>query len=615
MNPKTFTQWAPSNDAVHWTKEYWAGSPLTREKVQLLRACLAGTAEEEFISRDWSLPAVVRPELYLAGACRPLASRELIEGAAAAFGVLHDSDLIHPSTTLFTIPTPEEAPYPPELGQVVDTPTGSAVSIEELGEDEVIVFLSPGCGIPDHVAGSPTTEWFASHGADLEQIVAAFEILLTDGAPPWNPAAAKQLAEGTGWPLPAAQVLLSGMPGLHSDDHTWMPKNIRELVGLTVAEAATGRSFLLSLDPRILAELLSAGVRDPLRAVREGLDVTAMTERWHHLHPSDVTFPEDVLKDAEQALPLGAGGVRTLVDEKVDLRWFSSWLWLAHRLRLESPLRPWLAGRLDDMLTNSRALEYQEDQTASTRTKVRSCLGLPEAKAAPRDVPVLVGPWSVTRLRDPHYLGDYDRIIFDPHLVEDWDLELDRARAMPKGFSEAEDIADLAAVAAGHFAPIQEWLRTPGDGWPQDPLASAPEILTDVQQTLDLSEDSARYWLQLLALHNPTDRHIHLWNDWTKTQRLEAATPLIEKGLVIEAKRPRAGRTLFLPGDWMQARSPHLPIEAWKAPLYDLENAPKVKPRWGVVIPTVPLPQLFTDAWGRYRDGDIPGREASAHER
>ena len=79
MNPKTFTQWAPSNDAVHWTKEYWAGSPLTREKVQLLRACLAGTAEEEFISRDWSLPALVRPELYLAGACRPMASRELIE--------------------------------------------------------------------------------------------------------------------------------------------------------------------------------------------------------------------------------------------------------------------------------------------------------------------------------------------------------------------------------------------------------------------------------------------------------------------------------------------------------------------------------------------------------
>ncbi|RRD46921.1 hypothetical protein, partial [Arachnia propionica] len=446
MNPKTFTQWTPSNDAVHWTKEHWAGSPLTREKVQLLHACLAGTAEEEFISRDWSLPAVVRPELYLAGACRPMASRELIEGAAAAFGVLHDSDLIHPSTTLFTIPTPADGPYPPELGQMVDTPTGPAVSIEELGEDEVIVFLSPGGGVPDQVAGSPTTEWFASHGANLEQIVAAFEILLTDGAPPWNPAAAEQLAEGTGWPLPAAQVLLSGMPGLLSVDHDWMPKRIRELVGLTVSEASTGRSFLLSLDLRLLAELVSAGVKDPLRAVREGLDVTAMTERWHHLRPNDVTFPEDVLKDTDSP---GAGGVRTLVDEKVDLRWLPSWLWLAQRLRLESPLRPWLAGRLDDMLANSRAWTYQEDQTATTRNKVRSCLGLPEAKAAPRDVPVLVGPWSVTRMRDPHYLGDYDRISFDPDRVQDWDLELDRARAMPKGFSEAADIADLAAVAAG----------------------------------------------------------------------------------------------------------------------------------------------------------------------
>lgn len=47
MSTKTFAQWAPSNEAVHWTREYWAGSPLTRGKVQLLHACLAGTAEAD----------------------------------------------------------------------------------------------------------------------------------------------------------------------------------------------------------------------------------------------------------------------------------------------------------------------------------------------------------------------------------------------------------------------------------------------------------------------------------------------------------------------------------------------------------------------------------------
>ncbi|WP_221739787.1 hypothetical protein, partial [Arachnia propionica] len=185
----------------------------------------------------------------------------------------------------------------------------------------------------------------------------------------------------------------------------------------------------------------------------------------------------------------------------------------------------------------------------------------------------------------------------------------------PKGFSEAADIADLAAVAAGHFAPIQDWLRTPGDGWPQDPLASAPEILTDVQTTLHLPQDSARYWLQLLTLHNPTDKNIHHWNNWTRTRRVEAATPLIEKGLLVEAKRPRAGRTLFLPGAWIEARSPHLPLETWKAPLYHLENTPKVKPPFEIVLPLIPLPQLFTDAWRRHRDGDTPRHDHPGDER
>ncbi|WP_221739797.1 hypothetical protein, partial [Arachnia propionica] len=185
----------------------------------------------------------------------------------------------------------------------------------------------------------------------------------------------------------------------------------------------------------------------------------------------------------------------------------------------------------------------------------------------------------------------------------------------PKGFSEAADIADLAAVAAGHFAPIQDWLRTLGDGWPQDPLASAPEILTDVQQTLDLPEDSARYWLQLLTLHNPTDKNIHHWNGWKKTQRLKAAEPLIDKGLLVQAKRPRAGRTLFLPGGSLEAKAPHLPLETWKTPLYKLEDTPKLDSRLNIVLPRIPLPQLFAAAWGRYRDGDVPGHEELSTER
>ena len=89
----------------------------------------------------------------------------------------------------------------------------------------------------------------------------------------------------------------------------------------------------------------------------------------------------------------------------------------------------------------------------------------------------------------------------------------------------------------------------------------------------------------------------------------------MEKGLVLEAKRSRAGRTLFLPGGWQEASSPHLPMEVWKAPLYDLLDTLKVEPRQSVVVPLVPYHQLFTEAWHRYREGDVPGYEELRTER
>ena len=43
-------------------------------------------------------------------------------------------------------------------------------------------------------------------------------------------------------------------------------------------------------------------------------------------------------------------------------------------------------------------------------------------------------------------------------------------------------------------------------------------------------------------------------------------------GLVVEAKRPRAGRSLFLPCGWLALKAPHLPVETWKAPLLTMDG-------------------------------------------
>lgn len=150
-------------------------------------------------------------------------------------------------------------------------------------------------------------------------------------------------------------------------------------------------------------------------------------------------------------------------------------------------------------------------------------------------------------------------------------------------------------------------LLLPGGGYAQDPLASAPEVVAEAAKTLGLEPDSARYWLQLLTLANPTDKLIDTWNGWTKAKRTRAVQPLLDAGLVMEAKRARAGRNYFLPGGWLEASAPHLPIEAWKSPFFALRAAQKVDPVYSVVAASVPYGALFADAWARYNSGDVPG--------
>ncbi|MFD0891932.1 hypothetical protein ACFQ08_45890, partial [Streptosporangium algeriense] len=74
--------------------------------------------------------------------------------------------------------------------------------------------------------------------------------------------------------------------------------------------------------------------------------------------------------------------------------------------------------------------------------------------------------------------------------------------------------------------------------------------------------------------------------------------------LVVEASRARAGRSLFLPGAWTDLRTPRLPFEQWKAPLYDLISGESAQ--LGVAVPIEPAAALYARAWRRVRDGDLP---------
>ncbi|MEV7091133.1 hypothetical protein AB0O07_35610 [Streptomyces sp. NPDC093085] len=172
----------------------------------------------------------------------------------------------------------------------------------------------------------------------------------------------------------------------------------------------------------------------------------------------------------------------------------------------------------------------------------------------------------------------------------------------------------LLAATAGH-SPSLAALRTvlgegflelvSADGEPgaqQHPGRSVPALVGEVTGRTGLSEDAAALYLMLLALPDPTDRNQVAWTGWKPARIKRARAELAATDLVVEAKRARAGRSLFLPGGWQEASAPVLPSESWKAPLVDADIA-------GFVVAHRPVERLFETAWRRVVEGDAPGYE------
>lgn len=139
----------------------------------------------------------------------------------------------------------------------------------------------------------------------------------------------------------------------------------------------------------------------------------------------------------------------------------------------------------------------------------------------------------------------------------------------------------------------------------QDPTRSVPQVVAEAAESLDVGPDAAALYLQLLALPDPTDRNVAAWTGWKPARLKQARQELVDAGdLVVEAKRSRAGRSLFLPCGWLALKAPHLPVETWKAPLLTMDE--QGNPTFDVIVPRIPVAGLFEQAWARVRDGERP---------
>ncbi|WP_399892292.1 DNA-binding protein [Streptomyces sp. BBFR51] len=473
---------------------------------------------------------------------------------------------------------------------------------------------------------------------------AAFRATLAERGPaPWHPAAAEEFARLTGVTPTTARLVLAGMPQI-DDKRRSVPSATLKVIGVKAADARVAKDELRSLDVGALRAVVAALLpTEPSRLWTDGPDVARAAEVWNARLGRRTPLPEDVLHDAVRTVePVGwapADALRGFVDVAAeprltqDLTWtFGSYYlepaqktpgfdgnvlkgsvamaaWLAHRLPSGDPIRAALPGvltALRDRLARPGLL-LALDRRGVDWEAFRRAAGEPTETGEDfvRHGAVLLGtegPDPVPAVR-PALL---DATGHDPHLA-----------AL---FTGERPNAQETALRLVHDRPFAELLADPGNPmagerdenglwWPQDPARSVPGLVGEVAKRYGIGEDAAVLYLMLLAMPDPTDRNTARWTGWAAqrggTARLRAArAELAATDLVVEGSRSKAGRSLFLPCGWTQLPNPHLPLERWKLPLYDLLDGEN--PVLGAVVPFRPVAGLYREAWQRVLDGDEP---------
>lgn len=572
----------------------------------------------------WHVLAHERAALFLAAS--PFRTREELESIAGLIGAMRDVGLLDEVRPGWVPRSIREIPgtrYWEGTVLSADTSAGSGSVLlldqDHWGSDLVPVLVR---GQASAVRGLPITWPPTQNRIAVTELISVLECLIERGPPSWDPARAEALAERTGWTLPMASLLLAGPSDMWEQRSNFLTKDVRETLGLTVAEAEVARLELRRIDADIvpLSVLLGAGVpaQNPARIVT-GPDVEAIARTWHeHAPPEDGRpwlSPESQLEASKAIVGadrrierLRAGGAPFVGDLDVLL-------WFAHRLPRESPMREWVADSLDHVRqavrTRSDRFRLAEvwEHSGGARARTRRALGLPQSERGgpPRE-------FALGELTLVEEGGPCDRIYVVPSQVSDWSPVLDQIRDLRRLPVESSPSWELELLVDDRLDALIADLRADGVGEHHDPLVSVPDVVHDVASVLGLSEDAAAYWLQLLSLADPTDRNVRDWNGWTSPRRKKVGGELIERRLVVEGKRARAGRSLFLPGAWLEAKPPHLPLEEWKAAPFALLDEPKVAPALGVVVPFDPVADLFRRAWERWSDGDRPGAKTDEEQ-
>lgn len=421
-----------------------------------------------------------------------------------------------------------------------------------------------------------------------------------EGPQPLSASEGEAFANASGASLAESHLVMAGFPNFRTFDAStanFLPKEVRTAMGLKVDEAKAVRDRIEPFFDH-LVPVLAAGVpEDATRLVSNGLDVEAMAAYWRAHGPKPaVTLPDTVASHIPKLLDDDVVG-RVYCGERESEDWsaeVTAALWLAGELDLADPMREKLADHLERLADAPTATYDVTLGDVSFHEDILRSIGV---DAGAGNAQKQVGRFRV----EP--VGMEEVLKVDLSRVKDQD-DPDLALARDLSVRFHGDLRTVEAVnlnTRGVLSAYAQWLRSPGSGSPHDPLVAASDFVALVSDELKLSESGARYYLQLLAWPDPTDKNVRRWNGWKKADISSAGSELVDAGVAIEAKRSRAGRSFFLPGGWTEAYSPHLPIESSKVEpfgMVTLKNRSKVEPMLQFPVAPLPPPEWFQRSWG-----------------
>jgi hypothetical protein len=475
---------------------------------------------------------------------------------------------------------------------------------------------------------------------------------LPDEPVPWDPEIGIKLAEKSGLSVPEAILLWINVCGMSTWSKDFLGKKNRELLGgIKVNEADAAKTTFEELDSDKMLEMFEKAVPDDPHLLRTPLAPGGLVERlgaaWRQKFGKRTKVPQDLIaaakKDLDQrdfgklivAFAGGADDAKFLEPDLRPLYNLSSWgddeftsrtaesmlqliAWLFVARPVGDPIRAGVADVVDKInaiMSNKKVVWpfdsfwfSDEDKKAIARKDgiLEAVGGKPvsmpkdddgdECKDARDDGTCVVAVY-----------GNHVYAGFRPAMLDGKTRKKVEQLAKLMFDDEYDEGADPLAGMKLIDLLLSDGFRAFGErvkdtpviegGYEANPKQSVPKLVTKVAKELGVSEDAAALYLQTLAIAEPTQQRVCLWNGWKPKQYKDASAELVKKKLLVEGKRERAGRTLFVKGGYSKGERKNLPMEEWKKPFYSILDRQ---------LPTEPTHLLFARAWKRIEDGDKP---------